>query len=268
MKTLKTLKAELLADPDVRQAYDDLALEYEIARAIVRARSAAGLTQAQLAERDGHRPVVRGEAGKRQGPSGNEHSGQGRRPPAPGRASIWSKPSLDYPRRSGMLRAATGRLGLAEKSNEFPENSHLRPHGVVVWGYLSAPRVTHSRPSTRGAAERYPFLYARTGISPARGAAGEIRRPSDGLPPSRAGPVDAPRGAEKTAAPGEAHERERREQERMTEQLSRPRRRQIPLRRPRALWACSGQTTTARCSWRRGWLSRCGGRLGAPGSSC
>ena len=39
MKTLKTLKAELLADPDVRQAYDDLALEYEIARAIVRARS-------------------------------------------------------------------------------------------------------------------------------------------------------------------------------------------------------------------------------------
>jgi ribosome-binding protein aMBF1 (putative translation factor) len=53
MKTLKTLKAELLADPDVRQAYDDLALEYEVARAIVRARAAAGLTQAQLAERMG-----------------------------------------------------------------------------------------------------------------------------------------------------------------------------------------------------------------------
>jgi ribosome-binding protein aMBF1 (putative translation factor) len=53
MKTLKTLKAELLADPDVRRAYNDLALEYEVARAVFRARAAAGLTQAQLAERMG-----------------------------------------------------------------------------------------------------------------------------------------------------------------------------------------------------------------------
>lgn len=53
MKTLKALKAELLADPEVRRAYDDLAPEYEIARAVIRARTAAGLTQAQLAERMG-----------------------------------------------------------------------------------------------------------------------------------------------------------------------------------------------------------------------
>jgi ribosome-binding protein aMBF1 (putative translation factor) len=53
MKTLKTLKAELLADPDVRRAYDEMALEYEIAREIIRARAAAGLTQEQLAKRMG-----------------------------------------------------------------------------------------------------------------------------------------------------------------------------------------------------------------------
>ena len=53
MKTLKALKAELLADPEARRVYDELAPEYEIARAIIRARTARGLTQAQLAERMG-----------------------------------------------------------------------------------------------------------------------------------------------------------------------------------------------------------------------
>lgn len=53
MKNLKTLKAELLTDPEVRRAYDELAPEYEIARAIIRARTARGLTQAELAERMG-----------------------------------------------------------------------------------------------------------------------------------------------------------------------------------------------------------------------
>lgn len=52
-KRLQALKDELLADPEVRRAYDELAPEYEIARAIVRARSAAGLSQAELAERMG-----------------------------------------------------------------------------------------------------------------------------------------------------------------------------------------------------------------------
>lgn len=52
-KSLRTLKAELLTNPEVRRAYDELAPEYEIARAIIQARSAAGLSQAELAERMG-----------------------------------------------------------------------------------------------------------------------------------------------------------------------------------------------------------------------
>lgn len=52
-KPLRVLKAELLADPELRRAYDELAPEYEIARAIIRARAAAGLSQAELAERMG-----------------------------------------------------------------------------------------------------------------------------------------------------------------------------------------------------------------------
>lgn len=53
MKTLETFKAELLADPAMRQAYEAMGPEFEIARAIIRARLARGLTQAQLAERMG-----------------------------------------------------------------------------------------------------------------------------------------------------------------------------------------------------------------------
>jgi hypothetical protein len=34
----------LLADPDVRAIYDELVPEYEIARAVIKARIAAGLT--------------------------------------------------------------------------------------------------------------------------------------------------------------------------------------------------------------------------------
>lgn len=52
-KTLQTLKAELLANPELLQAYEDLKPEYEIARTIIRARVAAGLSQAELAERMG-----------------------------------------------------------------------------------------------------------------------------------------------------------------------------------------------------------------------
>jgi|ABEF01.1.fsa_nt_gi predicted transcriptional regulator len=49
--TLKDLKAELLANKGVRKAYDDLAPEYAVARAVIKARTSCGLTQAQLAER-------------------------------------------------------------------------------------------------------------------------------------------------------------------------------------------------------------------------
>ena len=52
-KPLKQLKKELLRNPDVRAAYEDLASAYAIARAVIKVRSAAGLTQAELAERMG-----------------------------------------------------------------------------------------------------------------------------------------------------------------------------------------------------------------------
>ncbi|MEO3431541.1 helix-turn-helix transcriptional regulator [Inquilinus sp. CAU 1745] len=48
---LKDLKADLLRDKEVRRAYEDMAPEFEIARAIIKARAQAGLTQAELAER-------------------------------------------------------------------------------------------------------------------------------------------------------------------------------------------------------------------------
>lgn len=50
-KTLKALRAELLADPEVRAAYDEQSLEYALARAVIAARIKAGLSQEQLARR-------------------------------------------------------------------------------------------------------------------------------------------------------------------------------------------------------------------------
>ena len=45
MKSLKDVKAELLANPAVRQAYDAQAPEFELARGLIAARMKAGLTQ-------------------------------------------------------------------------------------------------------------------------------------------------------------------------------------------------------------------------------
>ena len=70
MKTLKTLKAELLADPKTRSEYDAIANEFEMARELIAARSRAGLTQGEVAERMGttQSVVARLESG-RQAPS-------------------------------------------------------------------------------------------------------------------------------------------------------------------------------------------------------
>jgi ribosome-binding protein aMBF1 (putative translation factor) len=48
---MKELREQLLANPKVRVAYEELAPEYELARVIICARVRSGLTQAQLAER-------------------------------------------------------------------------------------------------------------------------------------------------------------------------------------------------------------------------
>ena len=67
MKTLKTLKAELLADLATRAEYDALATEFETARELIAARSRAGLTQEEVAQRMGttQSTIARLESGKR-----------------------------------------------------------------------------------------------------------------------------------------------------------------------------------------------------------
>ena len=53
MKSLKDVKAKLLAKPAVRQAYDAQAPEFELARELIAARTKAGLTQGDVAARMG-----------------------------------------------------------------------------------------------------------------------------------------------------------------------------------------------------------------------
>lgn len=67
MKPLKALKAELLKNPETRREYDALAEEFELAREMIAARTRAGLTQADVAERMGttQSAVARIESGQR-----------------------------------------------------------------------------------------------------------------------------------------------------------------------------------------------------------
>jgi DNA-binding transcriptional regulator YiaG len=53
VKNLKHLKAELLANPAVRQAYDEQAPEFELARELIAARTQADLTHGDVAARMG-----------------------------------------------------------------------------------------------------------------------------------------------------------------------------------------------------------------------
>ena len=53
MKSLKDLKAKLLTNPAVRQAYDAQAPEFELAHELIAARTQAGLTQGDVAARMG-----------------------------------------------------------------------------------------------------------------------------------------------------------------------------------------------------------------------
>ena len=50
---MKNLKAQLLANHDVRQAYDAQATEFGLARELITARRQAGLTQGDVAARMG-----------------------------------------------------------------------------------------------------------------------------------------------------------------------------------------------------------------------
>jgi ribosome-binding protein aMBF1 (putative translation factor) len=67
MKTLKTLKQEMLADAETSAAYVTLADEFAIARELIAARARAGLSQSEVAQRMGttQSVVARLESGKR-----------------------------------------------------------------------------------------------------------------------------------------------------------------------------------------------------------
>ena len=51
MKALPALKARILANPEARAEYEAQAPEFELARELITARTRAGLTQSELAER-------------------------------------------------------------------------------------------------------------------------------------------------------------------------------------------------------------------------
>lgn len=65
MKKLATLKREMLKNPEVRKAYEAVKPEYEIARELIRARTRAGLSQSEIAQRMGttQSAVARMESG-------------------------------------------------------------------------------------------------------------------------------------------------------------------------------------------------------------
>ena len=51
MRNVQSLHTTWLRDPAYREAYDEFAPEFRLARALIEARTNAGLTQAQMAER-------------------------------------------------------------------------------------------------------------------------------------------------------------------------------------------------------------------------
>lgn len=65
-KTLEHKEAELMANPEFRVAYDALKDEFRLARQMIEARSRAGLTQKEVAERmhTTQSAVARLESGK------------------------------------------------------------------------------------------------------------------------------------------------------------------------------------------------------------
>ena len=51
LKEFSIFREELLADPEVKAAYDEMANEFAVAKALIAARSAAQLSQKEVAER-------------------------------------------------------------------------------------------------------------------------------------------------------------------------------------------------------------------------
>lgn len=53
MTSIADLKKDWLRDPDNQEAYNDLAPEFDLARKLIAARTAAGLSQSEVAEKMG-----------------------------------------------------------------------------------------------------------------------------------------------------------------------------------------------------------------------
>ena len=70
MTKLADLKKEFLSDPDNKAAYDALAPEFNLARKLIAARAAAGLSQAEVAERMG---TKQSEISRIRGASKHQH---------------------------------------------------------------------------------------------------------------------------------------------------------------------------------------------------
>ena len=68
MSNVQSLHTRWIRDPAYREAYDELAPQFLLARALIEARTNAGLTQAQLAERmqTSQSAVARLESGRTQ----------------------------------------------------------------------------------------------------------------------------------------------------------------------------------------------------------
>ena len=68
MRNLKDFKRELLADPAARTEYEAQSAEFTMTRELIAARSRAGLTQGEIAQRIGttQSVIARLEGGKRQ----------------------------------------------------------------------------------------------------------------------------------------------------------------------------------------------------------
>ena len=58
MKNWKTVRRELLKNPEVKRAYDELEPEYKLAHSLIKARLAKKMTQAELAEKSGVNQVI------------------------------------------------------------------------------------------------------------------------------------------------------------------------------------------------------------------
>ena len=130
MTKLKDLKAHLMEDAEFREEYARVDEEYALIEALVRARTAAKLTQAELARRLGTTPVRCRAAGRRPGVAvlrdppplrrSNRHTadrgpGSGRRLRQAGR--IWK--SRGSPKSSVMTRTLIALRALSIRSRSL-----------------------------------------------------------------------------------------------------------------------------------------------------